>query len=313
MRDVWIRSRAGRSLVALAAGALGAVGLSSLPASASEPESTNVKINAEPGTTTYTWTGEIGPAPTGLVGAATDPCTQDGDLEDVHTINLDLAPRVYKSMVAEFTFQIAWEDSTNDLALVVKGEQGTVGTSDGGEPIETVAAINLDEGEYIVNPCAFAAAGPVEYRGSMKVVLKEKRRPKAAAAAPPASSSGSTVAPRPSGSSGSSSSATPLPATPTRRPSSSAPAPASTPLTAPSPLPPVEAAPPAFISSGTDPLESAAPPPVAVVAKETKSMPLGVALLVSVLGLGGLAGALLVRRRRGLDQAPGTAVVPVTT
>lgn len=311
MRDVWIRSRAGRPFVALVAGALATVGLGWLPAGASEPESTDVKINAEPGTTTYTWTGEIGPAPTGVVGYATDPCTQDGDLEDIHTIKLDLAPRVYKSMVAEFTFQITWDDSTNDLALVVKGEQGTVGTSDGGDPIETVAAINLDEGEYVVNPCAFATAGPVEYRGSMKVVLKEKRKPKAVATAPPASSTGSTVAPRPSGSSGSSSAA-PLPATPTRRPSSGAASP-TTPVTEPSPLPPVEAAPPAFISSGVDPLESAAPPPVAVVAKETKSMPLGVALLVSVLGLGGLAGALLVRRRRGLDQAPGTSIVPVTS
>lgn len=310
MRDVWIRSRAGRPLVALVAGAFGVVGLSWWPASASEPESTDVKITAEPGTTTYTWTGEVGPAPTGLVGAATDPCTHDEDLEDIHTIKLDLAARVYKSVVAEFTFQIAWDDGNNDLALLVSGEQGTVGTSDGGDPVETVAAINLDEGEYVVNPCAFAAAGVTEYRGSLKVVIKEKRKPKAVATAPPASTA-STIAPRPSSGSSSSGSA-PLPAAPTRRPSGSSAA-ASTPVTAPSPLPPVEAAPPAFISSGVDPLESAAPPPVAVVAKDTKSMPLGVALLVSVLGLGGLAGALLVRRRRGLDQAPGASIVPVTS
>jgi hypothetical protein len=49
-----------------------------------------------------------------------------------------------------------------------------------------------------------------------------------------------------------------------------------------------------------------------VVADDTPSLPLGAALAAGLLGVAGLAGALLVRRRRGLDAEPGTAIVPVS-
>ncbi len=293
------------------------------PAGASEPKSHTIKVTKEPGVRTYTWTGVVGPAPTGAVGAATDPCTGDPDIEDQHAIKLDLGSRVYKSVIVTFDFQINWSDSGQDLALSVTGPTGTVGTSDGGDPTESVSGINLDEGTYSVNACAFAAVGDTDYNGVLKVTTKERPAPKATTttAKPPASGSGDSG----SGSAPSGTAVTPSPTTPPASPSSpsratpfNSPAfggsfstvPAAQPLVASDP---VAAAPPAFLSSGLDPVEAAAaPPPAALRTKDTPGIPLALVLGSSALGLVGLVAALLLRRRRGLDQTPGgSAVVPV--
>jgi hypothetical protein len=284
------------------------------PASASEPEEHSIKVGTEPGVATYTWKGEIPPAPTGLAGNAGDSCLGDPDLEDVHTIKIDLGPRVYKSVIVEYLFQISWEDAGNDLAMTVFGPTGSLGSSDGGDPVETVPAVNVDEGEYTVAGCSFAAVGPTEYTGTLRVTSKARPKPKTAPtttppATPSAGSTGSGTSATTAVSSPLSASAAPAP----RRASSSARSVATTtPTTAIADVAPVQAAPPAFISSGIDPIETATPPTIPVVAKETKKMPLGVAGAVCVAGLVGLVLALLVRRRRGLDATPGTAVVPVS-
>jgi hypothetical protein len=289
-----------------------AVGVARAPgASASDPASQDVKVQDSVGTKVYTWTGEVSPVPSGNTAIATDPCVGDPDFEDIHTLKIDLPPRLYSKYIVEYTFQITWEDPSNDIELLITGPTGTVGSSHSADPVETVPAINLDEGTYEATVCTSTAVDYVKYKGQLKMVAKDKSRPKptTTTSAPKPAAAGESGGGAPTTLRSSGASVAPAPAALPRRSSAG---PVATPTTiAVADVAPVEAAPPAFISSGVEP-ESAAPPPRVVLAEDTPSLPLGAALAASALGVAGLAAALVSRRRRGLDREPGTSVVPVT-
>jgi hypothetical protein len=110
---------------------------------AAEPESSTLTVPTTPGqtvSTTYTGTISPGANPNSSCGLPTSPA-------DEHVLDLVVAPGTYDSVSATVTFTIEWEASENDEILSVVGPDGeTLGSSDGGEPKETVALEDLGGG-----------------------------------------------------------------------------------------------------------------------------------------------------------------------
>ena len=323
--------------------ALAAVSAGFGPAGASEPESQDVIVEQAPGTYTYSWTGVIPPGASAVKEEADDsPCVGAQDVEsDVHTLNLEMATaRVYKLNTVAFTFKVAWEDDTEapshvDSALNVIGPGGTsIGFSDGPSNVETVKASNLDEGPYKVLVCGFSRVLPEEYQGTLEIVVTPKAQPKkttATGAAAPADTSGGSgsagTGTSGSGSGGSSGSgaATAISPAPATR--------VNIPTRLPSPLPAIGAGRVSDIGAGPEEATPAAPTaflgdaPLRQFTPDAQVLPEGVenrgkaaakipllgAILVIGLGIAGCIFALLLRRRRGLDGTPGTAMVPVSS
>ncbi|MEY2485874.1 MAG: trimeric autotransporter adhesin [Verrucomicrobiota bacterium] len=144
---------------------------------ASTPSTSTVTVPSTVGqTVTVTWTGTIPP----LVNA-TSNCAPLADTPavDQHVSTINVPPGAYNSVSAQFTFNISWTPVTNssasDEVLTVVG----IGSSDGGNPSETVAAQNLDAGNYKIIACGFTNAQPQPYTGTLTITTS------APAAAPP--------------------------------------------------------------------------------------------------------------------------------
>jgi hypothetical protein len=142
---------------------------------ASMPPTSNVTVPSTIGQTrTVTWTGTIPP----LANASSD-CTVLADTmaADTHTSTINVPPGVYNTVSAQFTFNIAWtpvaNSNTSDEILTVVG----VGSSDGGNPSETVAAQNLVGGNYKIVACGFSNAQPQPYTGTLTIVTSAPPQP----------------------------------------------------------------------------------------------------------------------------------------
>jgi hypothetical protein len=150
-------------VVALVAGVAG-TGISE----ASSPPQGNVTVPTTVGqTVTDTWSGSI-PA----LANASSNCGPFADtpVVDQHTVNLKVSTGLYDTLQANFTFNINWPaDAGNDEILTVLDPTGgTVGSSDGGDPSETVRATNLKAGAYKVIACGFTSGpDPQPYNGSL--------------------------------------------------------------------------------------------------------------------------------------------------
>jgi hypothetical protein len=145
---------------------------------ASNPATDSITVPSTVGqTVTVTWMGTIPP----LVNA-TSNCTPLADTAaaDTHTTTINVPAGVYNAVSAQFTFNIAWTPvanaSTSDEVLTVIG----IGSSDGGNPSETVAAQNLGAGNYKIIACGFSNAQPQPYTGTLTITTSAP-----AAAAPP--------------------------------------------------------------------------------------------------------------------------------
>jgi uncharacterized repeat protein (TIGR01451 family) len=136
---------------------------------ASTPASSAVTVPTEVGqTVTDRWTGSIPP-----LANATSNCSPFAGtaVVDQHVVNLTVPSGVYDALQADFTFQITWPDTGNDEVLTVVGPDGkVVGSSDGGQPQETVRATNLPGGSYTVIACGFVSGpDPQPYDGSLTI------------------------------------------------------------------------------------------------------------------------------------------------
>jgi hypothetical protein len=134
---------------------------------ASMPPADSITVPTTIGqTVSVTWTGTIPP----LTNASSD-CSLlvDTPAADTHTTTINVLPGTYDSVSARFVFKITWtpvaNNTTSDEVLTVVG----VGSSDGGNPNETVAAGNLPGGVYKIVACGFTNAQPQPYTGTLTI------------------------------------------------------------------------------------------------------------------------------------------------
>src|ERR1043166_3939111 len=147
---------------------------------ASTPPTSNITVPSTIGqTVSVTWTGTIPP----LANASSD-CTALADLPaaDTHTTTINVPPGAYNTVTAHFTFNITWtpvaDASTSDEILTVNNPDGSeLASSDGGNPSETVAAINLPGGAYKIIACGFSNAQPQPYTGTLTITTPAPRPP----------------------------------------------------------------------------------------------------------------------------------------
>jgi hypothetical protein len=141
-------------------------------AEASSPATSSLTVPSAVGqTVSVTWTGTIPPS-----AAPTNSCVNLADTPavDQHLATVSVPAGVYNTVTAKFAFKIAWtpvvSGTTSDEVLSVVGPGGVViGSSDGGNPSETVSAKNLDAGTYKVIACGFANAQPQPYTGTLTI------------------------------------------------------------------------------------------------------------------------------------------------
>jgi hypothetical protein len=97
---------------------------------------------------------------------------------DEHDVSVTVAPGTYDTIDAAFRFNISWQPvvnaTANDLILTVIGPDGEVGSSDGGNPSETVAATNLRTGIYKFLVCGFANSAPQDYTGMLEITTSAR-------------------------------------------------------------------------------------------------------------------------------------------
>jgi hypothetical protein len=142
---------------------------------ASMPPTSNITVPSTVGqTVSVTWTGTIPP-----LANATSDCTALADLPaaDTHTSTINVPAGVYNTVSAQFRFNITWtpvvDPSASDEILTVVG----VGSSDGGNPSETVSAQNLVGGNYKIVACGFSNAQPQPYTGTLTITTSAPRQP----------------------------------------------------------------------------------------------------------------------------------------
>jgi hypothetical protein len=166
----------GVAVLLVAAGALAFVTVGE----GSEPASQDVTVPAAGSSTSVQWTGTI-PAnanPTSDCSQATGTVANDS-----HGITVHVPSTGYSGIKTTFTFQISWtpanpsgDETLNDEILTVVSKDGDeadqtetreIGSSDGGDTKETVAAINLAPGDYTVMACGFVNSVPQPYTGTL--------------------------------------------------------------------------------------------------------------------------------------------------
>jgi uncharacterized repeat protein (TIGR01451 family) len=146
------------------------VGLAGVGTSrASTPGSSTVTVPTTVGqTVTDGWTGNIPPFTN-----ATSNCSAfaDSAVVDQHVVTVNVPAGAYDIVQADFTFNITWGDASNDEILTVVDPDGkVVGSSDGGQPSETVRGTNLKAGAYKVIACGFVSGpSPQSYSGTLTI------------------------------------------------------------------------------------------------------------------------------------------------
>jgi hypothetical protein len=161
-----------RTVVAAAVVTLGAF-LVPAGALAATPSERSVTVPTTVGQIrTVTWTGTIDPG----VDPASN-CEGGTSTSDVETIHVAVPSGAYDTVNALFTFSITWvpssgDETTNDEILTVvnpAGADAEVGSSDTGDTTETVAASNIQAGDYEVLACGFVNTTPQPYTGRLVI------------------------------------------------------------------------------------------------------------------------------------------------
>ena len=135
---------------------------------ASTPATSSVSVpTTVPQTVTDNWSGTI--------PAGSNPSSNCAPLAgtaqaDEHDVTVNVPAGIYDTLQANFTFSISWADASNDEILTVIGPNGAVvGSSDGGQPSETVRGTNLSAGTYKVVACAFLSTSAQAYAGKLTI------------------------------------------------------------------------------------------------------------------------------------------------
>ncbi|MEY2565283.1 MAG: hypothetical protein QOH88_3476 [Verrucomicrobiota bacterium] len=137
---------------------------------ASTPPTSTITVPSSSGqTVTVKWTGSIPP----LVNATSD-CTNLADTPavDQHLPTINVPSGVYNNVKAKFTFNISWDANAgnDEILTVLKPDGSAVGTSDTGNPSETVTGDNLGAGTYKVIACGFQSGpAPQSYVGTLTI------------------------------------------------------------------------------------------------------------------------------------------------
>jgi len=146
------------------------------------PPSQVVDVPSEVGPPqTYTWSGTIPPGSNPVFDGCDGAPGADTESFDIRVPN-----GAYDRLKVTYKFEITWTPVTsataNDLKLQVinpaiaddstEGQSRTVGSSDGGEPKETVTATNLTPARYDALTCAFANADNQPYTGKLTVTTE---------------------------------------------------------------------------------------------------------------------------------------------
>ena len=144
---------------------------------ASTPPTSTVTVPSTIGqTVTRTWTGMIPP----LANASSNCAVlADTPAADQHVSTVTVPAGIYNTLSAKFEFKITWDGASgNDEVLTVVGPTGEVGSSDGGNPIEVVAANNLVAGDYKIIACGFVSGPtPQAYNGTLTITTSAPNPP----------------------------------------------------------------------------------------------------------------------------------------
>ncbi|MCA1712205.1 MAG: hypothetical protein LC789_11435 [Actinobacteria bacterium] len=154
--------------VALLAGlaAVAAPSVATTPSGLTIPSSPGQKVTA-------TFSGTI---PAG-VNANSDCTGAPASTISENTIAINVPAGVYDAVDADTVFQITWSPvvtgtTSDEILTVLKPDGSTLGSSDTGDPTETVAAGNPDAGTYKIQACGFANAQPQPYKGTVTITTK---------------------------------------------------------------------------------------------------------------------------------------------
>ena len=163
-------------------------------ASASEPASQDVAVPASVGSTlVLEWTGSALPGGSGagsagslgtIAGApdASVGCPPTGP-DDAHTLNFTVPAGLYDTADVSADFHIEWEPGPEipgglatdpDLKLSVYRGNTELGSSDGGDPSETVRIGNPESGAIKAIVCPFSSSQPTPYTATLTVTVNAK-------------------------------------------------------------------------------------------------------------------------------------------
>lgn len=173
-------------------------GLSSLAllTIASEPATQNVTLPTTAGqSVVVSWTGTIPAGATAGVGA--DCSSPQTLVSDTHDITLTVPPGAYDKVNVSAVFRIEWASALQDEALAVTKDGTRVGSSDGGDPFESVSTNNPEAGVFQAIACPYTAFEATEYTGTLTLsaTAKDAGGEGGAAASPPAGPGNASGAP----------------------------------------------------------------------------------------------------------------------
>jgi hypothetical protein len=145
-------------------------------APAAVPPSQTVAVPQAGATSGATWTGTVDPGSNPL-----SDCNLSVAPADTEEIKFTVPAGLYGSTTAQATFRIEWEPVSgstdqNDLILTVNDPDGNeVASSDqAGTKFEEVVVDDPKAGTYTAQACGFVNTDPQPYKGSVKVVSKDR-------------------------------------------------------------------------------------------------------------------------------------------
>ncbi|CAN5119259.1 hypothetical protein BH20ACT24_BH20ACT24_14750 [soil metagenome] len=132
-----------------------------------EPSSGTLTAKDE-GSDSLSYEGTVPPG----TGSVAEECLQDVNADIFHLTIAGTGGTYYDNHSAQLLSRIDWsptspDPATSDLALIIQKDGVTLGTSDGGEPKESVLLLNPEPGVYEVIACAFSNAAPQPYLGKI--------------------------------------------------------------------------------------------------------------------------------------------------
>lgn len=164
-----------RGFVAAVALALPATLLAAghVDATASEPGTTTLEAPKGNKPSSVSWEGVF--ALTGRIDPAI-PCEEGQSVNcDQHALKIDIPKGYWKTHDGGVKIKVTWEDSTNDLDVYVKDEDGTtVGSSaSGGTESEEIDLGEIDGGTYIVETGAYVSQPALTYQAKATMAATE--------------------------------------------------------------------------------------------------------------------------------------------
>jgi hypothetical protein len=167
-------------LLGLAAVTAAAVAIAAT-APASTPPGSSLTVPTSAGSKAQnTWSGEVIP---GMNPASDCSPFASAPTTDDHLVTVNVPTGAYDKVKATFVFTITWTAAspaaqTSDLILTLTDSNGTpIQSSDGGDPKESVSAVNLPAGNYHVLACGYVNGASQPYSATAVVTTVAKPAP----------------------------------------------------------------------------------------------------------------------------------------